>query len=60
MNKIKKFFKDVLREMKYVSWPSKDDLKEGTIVVIVMSAIVSSFLFIVDLIFSGIIHFVLP
>lgn len=56
MEKIRKFFKEVMREMKYVSWPNKDDIKEGTTVVIVMSAIVSLFLFIIDIVFGQIIN----
>lgn len=58
MEKIQKFFKDVLKEMKLVSWPNKHDLKEGTTVVIVMSAIVGVFLSLIDLIFTKIISFI--
>ena len=50
--RVTKFFRDVHSEMKYVSWPGKDDLKEGTIVVIVMSVIVAVFLSLVDFIFT--------
>ncbi len=57
MNKIQKFFKDVVREMKLVSWPTKSDIKEGTTVVIIMSAIVGIFLSIVDLFFTKIVGF---
>ncbi|MDY6915154.1 MAG: preprotein translocase subunit SecE [Candidatus Cloacimonadota bacterium] len=46
--KIFKFFKEVKQEMKYVSWPSKEDLKEGTTVVIIMSIIMGVFLSLVD------------
>ena len=53
--KISRFFRDVRSEMKSVTWPTKDDLKEGTIVVVVMSAIVAVFLSIVDLGFNKII-----
>ncbi|MCD4796371.1 MAG: preprotein translocase subunit SecE [Candidatus Cloacimonetes bacterium] len=42
------FIKNVRIEMSHVSWPTKDDLKEGTTVVILMSAIVAIFLSIVD------------
>ncbi len=42
------FFKNVRIEMSHVSWPTKDDLKEGTTVVILMSAVVAIFLSIVD------------
>lgn len=47
-----RFFRDVIAEMKSVTWPTKDDLKEGTTVVIVMSALVSLFLAGVDFIFG--------
>jgi preprotein translocase SecE subunit len=42
--------------MKSVSWPGKNDLKEGTVVVIVMSAIVAIFLSMVDFGFSKILE----
>ncbi len=46
--KIFTFFRSVKTEMSYVSWPTKDDLKEGTTVVIIMSTIVAIFLSLVD------------
>lgn len=59
MKKLEKFLKEVLREVKFVSWPTKDDIKEGTLVVIVMSAIVSIFLFFVDVVFGQLINFII-
>jgi preprotein translocase subunit SecE len=53
---VSRFFRDVRSEMKSVSWPTKDDLKEGTVVVIVMSAIVAIFLSMVDFGFSRILE----
>lgn len=53
--KVTRFFREVRSEMKSVTWPSKDDLKEGTVVVIVMSTIVALFLSVVDLGFNKII-----
>ena len=47
-----RFFRDVYSEMKSVTWPTKDDLREGTIVVIIMSALVAVFLSAVDFIFG--------
>ena len=38
----------MVTEMKAVSWPTKDDIKEGTVVVIVISGIVALFLSLVD------------
>ncbi|MDZ4183232.1 MAG: preprotein translocase subunit SecE [Candidatus Cloacimonadaceae bacterium] len=56
IEKMTRFFRDVRSEMKSVTWPSYDDLKEGTIVVIVMSTIVAIFLSLVDLGFNSIIN----
>ncbi|MCB5249382.1 MAG: preprotein translocase subunit SecE [Candidatus Cloacimonadales bacterium] len=53
---VSRFFRDVRSEMKSVSRPGKDDLKEGTVVVIVMSAIVAIFLSLVDFGFSKILE----
>jgi len=52
MNRLVRFYKDVVKEMKLVSWPNKHDIREGTIVVIVMSAIVGIFLALVDWIYT--------
>lgn len=56
--KISRFFRDVRSEMKCVTWPNKADLKEGTIVVVVMSTIVAIFLSLIDFGFSKIIELV--
>ncbi len=53
---VSRFFRDVRSEMKSVSWPNMNDLKEGTVVVIVMSAIVAIFLSLVDFGFSRILE----
>jgi len=53
---VTRFFRDVRSEMKSVSWPSKDDLKEGTVVVIVMSTIVAIFLSLIDFGFTKILE----
>jgi preprotein translocase subunit SecE len=48
IGKIKKFSNDVVAEMKKVSWPSKEQLKESTVVVIVVCIIITLFVFAVD------------
>lgn len=48
VGKLKKFFNDVVFEMKKVSWPTKDQLKESTIVVIVVTVLITFFVLIVD------------
>ncbi|MFO7659440.1 MAG: preprotein translocase subunit SecE [Candidatus Cloacimonadaceae bacterium] len=47
-----RFFHEVRTEMKSITWPTKDDLKEGTVVVIIMSTIVALFLSGVDFLFG--------
>jgi len=54
----KKFSRDVVREMKLVTWPNKHDIKEGTVVVIVVSTIIGLFLAFVDIIFTELMKFV--
>ncbi|MDD4308878.1 MAG: preprotein translocase subunit SecE [Candidatus Cloacimonetes bacterium] len=56
--KVSRFYRDVRSEMKCVSWPNKEDLKEGTIVVLVMSTIVAIFLSLVDFGFTKIIDLI--
>ena len=48
MEKIKKFLKEVLAELRKVTWPTKDELVGSTIVTIVVSIIVSVFIGVVD------------
>lgn len=52
MEKLKKFLKEVVAEMRKVTWPTKDELVGSTIVVIVVSLIVAIFIGIVDRILS--------
>ena len=48
MEKITKFLKEVVAELRKVTWPSKDELVGSTIVTIVVSLIVAIFIGIVD------------
>ena len=52
MEKIKKFLKEVVAELRKVTWPSKDELIGSTIVTIVVSTIVAIFIGIVDRLLS--------
>ncbi len=56
--KIINFVNDVIKEMKKVTWPSKDELKESTTIVIVVCLILALFTYIIDMsisqIFKGI------
>jgi preprotein translocase subunit SecE len=58
-HRLMNFLREVRHEMNYVSWPNKDDIKEGTMVVIVMSAITAAFLAVVDWVFFILTKFLL-
>ena len=46
--KISKFLQEVKQEMSKVSWPTREELKGTTIVVIVITSILSIFIFGID------------
>lgn len=39
---------DIVKEMKKVTWPKKEELKDSTMVVIVTSLIFAVFVFVID------------
>jgi preprotein translocase subunit SecE len=47
-DKIITFFNDVVKEMKKVTWPTKDELKDATGVVLVATLIIAVFIYAVD------------
>lgn len=47
--KIINFFNDVVKEMKKVTWPTKEELKESTTIVIVVCLIIALFTYLVDM-----------
>ncbi len=48
INDIKLFFNDVSKEMKKVSWPTREQLRESTAVVAVTCIVISTFVYLVD------------
>jgi preprotein translocase subunit SecE len=46
--KIRKYLRDVWLEMGKVTWPTRNELRESTVVVIVATFIVTVFIFAVD------------
>ncbi|MDA3872220.1 MAG: preprotein translocase subunit SecE [Candidatus Marinimicrobia bacterium] len=59
INKIKDFLTGVKFEMKKVSWPTFEELKNSTAVVIVFSIMVAIFLFVVDLVLNKAVNFII-
>jgi len=47
--KIINYFNDVVKEMKKVTWPTKDELKESTWVVIVVCLLLAGFTYLIDI-----------
>jgi len=59
INKIKQFIDEVQIEMKKVSWPSWDELKGSTYVVLSLSLVLAIFLFFVDFVLGKLLSFIL-
>ena len=47
-DKLINFFNDIAKEMKKVTWPKKEELKDSTKIVLVTMLIFSLFVYIVD------------
>ena len=58
IERIKLFFSETRTELKKVTWPTREELKESTKVVIVSTFIVTIFVGIVDQVLSQIIRLV--
>ena len=46
------FFQDVVKEMKKVTWPTKEELLESTKVVIVVCIVLAVFTYVIDMIIN--------
>jgi preprotein translocase subunit SecE len=46
--KIIGFFEDIYKEMKKVSWPKKEELKDSTVIVLVTMVVFAVFVFVID------------
>jgi preprotein translocase subunit SecE len=58
-DRLKKFMGEVKVEITKVSWPSRQELREATVVVIVAVIIISVFIYAVDLLIGRIVQAVL-
>ncbi|MDZ7374819.1 MAG: preprotein translocase subunit SecE [candidate division KSB1 bacterium] len=53
-----KFLREVRQEMERVSWPTKDEVKESTIVVLLFSLFFALFIFVVDQILTEVVRII--
>jgi len=56
--KINKFFLEVRQEMAKVSWPTRSELKGTTIIVIVITVILSVFIWLADKVLEGLLNII--
>jgi len=56
--KINKFFLEVRQEMAKVSWPTRDELKGTTIIVIVITILLSVFIWLADKVLEGLLNII--
>ena len=59
MRRFQNYIRDVIAELKKVTWPTKEELQGSTVTVIVFSAISAVFVFGVDLVLGKLVQFVL-
>ncbi len=57
--KIIAFVTDTVKEMKKVTWPSRDELRESTMIVLVVCGVIATFIFGVDWVVSNIMKAIL-
>jgi preprotein translocase subunit SecE len=57
--KIIAFFTDVVKEMKKVTWPSKDELRDSTIIVLAVCGVIAAFVYGIDMIVSKVLNAIL-
>ncbi len=57
--KIIGFFTDVVKEMNKVTWPKKDDLRDSTVIVLVVCLLIAAFVYVVDTSVSGVLRAIL-
>ncbi len=50
--RMKKYFKDTKSELKKVTWPTKEQLKKNTLVIISFIIMIGIFLFVFDALFA--------
>ena len=56
---VAKFFRDTKSELKKVVWPSREDTKKNTIVVLIVVILAALILFILDAVFGGLLGLVI-
>lgn len=59
MKRFQNYIRDVIAELRKVTWPTREELKGSTITVIVFSIICTLYVFTVDLVLGRLVSFIL-
>jgi len=59
LNKIRDYIKNIYYEMRKVTWPTRSEVTNSTIVVVVISMIVAIIIFALDTIFTTVLGLIL-
>lgn len=59
LNRIKEYLKNVYYEMRKVTWPTRSDVINSTIVVVIISLIVAVIIFALDTVFTTVLGLVI-
>jgi preprotein translocase subunit SecE len=57
--KIIAFFTDVTKEMKKVTWPHRDELRDSTLIILVVCGVIAAFVYGVDIIVNKVLSAIL-
>jgi preprotein translocase subunit SecE len=57
--KIITFFTDVVKEMNKVTWPKQEELRDSTVIVLVVCLVIAAFIYVVDTAVSWSLHQIL-
>ena len=53
------FVRQVKQEIAKITWPTRKEALQGTVVVSLMSMIIALFLFVIDLVFAGVVRWII-
>ena len=59
MKRFQNYIRDVIAELRKVTWPTREELKGSTITVIIFSAMSTAFVFVVDFLLGELVHLIL-
>jgi preprotein translocase subunit SecE len=57
MRKFQNYIRDVISELRKVTWPTRDELKGSTITVVIFSIMASAYVFVVDFALGRLVQF---